>query len=270
MNRLMSRHGFTLIEMLVVIAIIAVLIALLVPAVQKVREAANQTAMHNNLRQCGLAVHSANGEFKTLPPCNAVYGNFKNLVSGVTPGKATLYIHLFPYLEQEPAYIQGFITPPLIPPFHSAADPTDTSQANGTSFMANRAIFDDLVTTANGGRGLNGPNNTCCVSLDNAMTDGTSNVIMFTTGAINCNGIRDYSQSNTAFYTYTGAGTVPQWTWNLESGTCNNFQPQPFGPGGVTVCMGDIATRTVSPACSATSWGYAMNPRDDNNPGSDF
>ena len=280
--------AFTLIELLVVIAIIAILIGLLLPAVQKVREAAARSQSQNNLKQMSLALHSYNDAIGQMPPVSGYQG--PNSVHG------SLHYWILPYIEQTAPYnsqqpgqniggipnggdswwIASNGSPGTIKTYCSPADTQyGTLRGQNGETRAVSTYPDNAFVFAQNGSigGVDG--NTGIVggkgNIVTLMQDGTSNTVVFGEGFAYCQGYNRLAfesnwQGNAQFNAfYTNA--LPQI--NPTTANCNQSLLQAHGPIMV-VGLGDGSVRGVSGSISQNTWTFALYPNDGNVLGSDW
>jgi prepilin-type processing-associated H-X9-DG protein/prepilin-type N-terminal cleavage/methylation domain-containing protein len=176
--------AFSLLELLVVIAIIAVLIGMLLPAVQKVRESANRNVCTNNLRQIGIALHAYHSAHRTFPPGGIEWRPPNNH----TMRQLAWCVFLLPYLEQDNVYKQLDLSKPfdspenaagaatVLPVFLCPSKPRTEYQFQGRGVTDYGGIFGQALIGNN-----NPPNGTMLFDIPIRLaqiTDGASHTLM--------------------------------------------------------------------------------------------
>jgi len=249
------RFAFTLFQLLVVLALLAFLLGLLLPAVARVRSAAARSQAMNNLRQVGLSLHNCNDTFKQMPP-----------IVGVFPANAasfgTLHFYLLPFLEQDNVYrnAQGYVWKSAtwsvpVPVFQSPNDTNVPPNYRYQGWLATTNYAGNWMVFKKGG-----------ASIPASFPDGTSNTLVFAERYQLCNETPcgwGYSSLDSwaPMFGYYSYGKFQHQPTQQE---CNPALAQSLDPAGIVVGLGDGSVRSVSNNISPRTWWLVTDPADGN------
>ena len=278
------RRSFTLIELLVVIAIIAILIGLLLPAVQKVREAANRVRCQNNLKQISTSLHNFQSAYNYLPPMD---GPLKS--NSTTGDRGNLYYWLLPFIEQDNLY-KLHQNPSYAYVRAGETDPGPIVSAEVKTFLCNSDGLNQPVQMWGGGWAAgnyaanylvfadNNTRNTAYnANLAATFNDGTANTIAFAEKISRCQGYAllwghgawDYNWMP-AFQTYISQGPAAKFQVQPTPSQCDRFLASSPHTGGMNVGMADGSVRTLAPSISNATWWAACTPSNNDILGGDW
>jgi type II secretory pathway pseudopilin PulG len=301
-NRKRKRAGISLIEMLIVIAIVVILVGLLLPVLQKIRHQAAVKETFNSLKEVALSLHKSQDIHKRFPPA---WGPFRPFWPPGTPSTVqggTVHYWLLPFLKADDVYVRGKRAAPGATPndvwanpdvYNQAVpayvSPADETTVDGTvslggqvpwgagCYAANARVFGGLKVGAT------------ATAWDNkarmaTIADGTSNTIAFATRYARCgstpggsawaggNAVAGFSNFmiSGAFFASDIEDkpvtetytTYPPFQVAPSLDECDPLLAHGYSSAGIQVALFDGSVRMISPTIRSKLWGEACHPCD--------